>query len=282
MTVVSFAAGACARFELEPQFRSAEFELFDLWHGQRLRVDTEANVTVCLPLDDSIITSSQGQCGTRPDATCAGFGALLITKHGTDPILGNFLRRMQTLSATSLAEYRCEGGPTCVNNGTVDNGPWPFFPSCNTSVCAGLSIHPVPTVNTRPHTTAPTPDAIKIYGGTFHFTTTGVMIEGDTDQGVDVQFSFENTPRKVHSGIVKVPTLWVDKYPVTNDKFAKFLAETQYKPADPEHFLQHWSQGKPRAGWGNKPVTFVSLTDARAYCAHFDQRLPEVTVNPKP
>ena len=54
------------------------------------------------------------------------------------------------------------------------------------------------------------------------------MIEGDTDQGVDVQFSFENTPRKVHSGIVKVPTLWVDKYPVTNDKFAKFLEIRKY------------------------------------------------------
>ena len=274
VTVVAFASGPCAKFVVKERFRSSNFAFFDLWHGGKIHMDASTN-TVCVPVDDSVITTL-GQCGSNPDATCAGFGALLITTHSADPTLGNFLDRMRKLSATKLAQYRCEGGPTCVNNGTVDTDPWPFFPTCNASVCAGLTMQAVPKVATKPHTSAPTADAIKIVGGDFLFVTSGVMIEGDTAQGVDVQFPFEPSPRKVHSGMVQVPTLWVDKYPVTNDKFAKFLAETQYKPVDSERFLQHWHQGKPRPGWGNKPVTFVSLRDARAYCTHYDQRLPEV------
>jgi serine/threonine-protein kinase len=60
------------------------------------------------------------------------------------------------------------------------------------------------------------------------------------------------------------------RYPVTNEQFAQFVAETKYAPpkehGDNSLFLSHWSGGKPPKSLANHPVTFVSLFDALAYC----------------
>ena len=69
---------------------------------------------------------------------------------------------------------------------------------------------------------------------------------------------------------------YVDKYPVTNADFAAFIKTAKYAPRDEEHYLQHWENGAPPAGSAKKPVTYVALTDARAFCAHHGKRLPEV------
>jgi formylglycine-generating enzyme required for sulfatase activity len=77
----------------------------------------------------------------------------------------------------------------------------------------------------------------------------------------------------------------IDKYPVTNVQYAAFLTETGYTPAgDLASFLRHWpartgtnrstSRWRHAAATGNKPVVYVSLDDARAYCAHQHKRLP--------
>ena len=40
------------------------------------------------------------------------------------------------------------------------------------------------------------------------------------------------------------------------------------------NFLRDWKNGSYPDGWANKPVTWVSLEDARAYAAWAGKRLP--------
>jgi len=67
---------------------------------------------------------------------------------------------------------------------------------------------------------------------------------------------------------------WIDKYPVTNAQFKKFLDATHYHPQDDLNFLRDWKEGNYPSGWESKPVTWVSLEDARAYAAWTGKRLP--------
>ena len=53
-----------------------------------------------------------------------------------------------------------------------------------------------------------------------------------------------------------------------------FLDATHYRPADALNFLKDWKNGQYPQGWGNKPVTWVSQEDARAYAAWAGKRLP--------
>jgi formylglycine-generating enzyme required for sulfatase activity len=67
---------------------------------------------------------------------------------------------------------------------------------------------------------------------------------------------------------------YIDKYPVTNAEFKKFLDATKYHPADDLNFLKDWKAGDYPDGWANKPVTWVSLEDAREYAKWAGKRLP--------
>ena len=66
----------------------------------------------------------------------------------------------------------------------------------------------------------------------------------------------------------------IDKFPVTNAEFKKFLDATHYHPQDDVNFLRDWKDGNYPAGWDNRPVTWVSIEDARAYAAWAGKRLP--------
>ena len=66
----------------------------------------------------------------------------------------------------------------------------------------------------------------------------------------------------------------IDKYPVTNAQFKEFLDATGYRPRDDHNFLKDWKDGTYPDGWANKPVTWVSLEDARAYAGWAGKRLP--------
>lgn len=94
---------------------------------------------------------------------------------------------------------------------------------------------------------------------TFHFT------QGD---------EFIPYPKDHEGETISMPAFAIDKYPVTNAAFKRFLDTTHYKPADTANFLKHWLQGQIPKGQENFPVTFVSFEDAKAYAAWASKRLP--------
>ncbi len=67
---------------------------------------------------------------------------------------------------------------------------------------------------------------------------------------------------------------WMDKFPVTNQQFQKFLIATGYVPNDTVNFLKHWRNGRPQKGEEDFPVVYVSYEDAQAYAAWSGKRLP--------
>ncbi len=126
---------------------------------------------------------------------------------------------------------------------------------------------------TKPVTSA-SAGMIRIPAADFTFEISGIEIEGENQIGVDVQYPWENVARRDHNSVVPIKTFFVDKYPVTNADFKKFLDATKYHPADDHNFLKDWKNGAYPEGWANKPVTWVSLEDARAYAQWTGKRLP--------
>jgi len=61
---------------------------------------------------------------------------------------------------------------------------------------------------------------------------------------------------------------------VTNAHFKKFLEATHYQPADAHNFLRDWQNGSFPDGSADRPVTWVSIEDARAYATWAGKRLP--------
>lgn len=73
---------------------------------------------------------------------------------------------------------------------------------------------------------------------------------------------------------VYVKSFCMDKFPVTNSDYYKFIRESKYKPADTTNYLRHWHSGKYLKGTGKCPVVYVSFEDALAYAAWAGKRLP--------
>lgn len=66
----------------------------------------------------------------------------------------------------------------------------------------------------------------------------------------------------------------LDRQPVTNSDYHRFLQASGYRPHDPRNFLQHWVDGRPAPGREKHPVVYVSRTDAEAYARWAGKRLP--------
>jgi formylglycine-generating enzyme required for sulfatase activity len=92
--------------------------------------------------------------------------------------------------------------------------------------------------------------------------------------GVDVQYPWEPSPRRYHDHIVNINAFWMDTNLVTNAQFKKFMDATHYRPSDALNFLHDWIGGTYPTGWAEKPVTWVSMEDARAYATWAHKRLP--------
>ena len=176
-----------------------------------------------------------------------GYGALLATRNAPDAGIQRLMSKMKELSATPLATYSHE---------------WKVLPQ-----------QIVPIAATKPPSGSPA-DMVKVPEGDFDFRVAGIEIEGFDDIGVDVQYPWEDSPRRFHDHPMKVKSFWIDKYPVTNAQFKKFLDATHYHPQDDLNFLRDWKEGAYPPGWENKPVTWVSLEDARAYAVWAGKRLP--------
>jgi formylglycine-generating enzyme required for sulfatase activity len=115
---------------------------------------------------------------------------------------------------------------------------------------------------------------VKVAGGDYVFKVEGIEVEGFDDIGVDVQYPWEDMPRRFHEHRMQIKSFYMDKYPVTNAEFRKFMETTHYHPSDDLNFLHDWKGGTYPDGWANKPATWVSLDDARAYAKWAGKRLP--------
>ena len=131
----------------------------------------------------------------------------------------------------------------------------------------------VPIAPTSPASEAPA-GMVKIPGGWFDFNVVGTEIEGGGSVGVDVQYPWEDSPRRFHEKMMQVAPFFIDKFPVTNAQFKQFIDATNYAPKDRINFLRDWKNGAYPTGWENRPVTWVSLEDARAYAVWAGKRLP--------
>jgi len=171
----------------------------------------------------------------------------LATAQPLSDAMKTLLARMKTLTATPLASLADK---------------WTFLPQ-----------QMVEIESTKLAPGAPS-GMIKIPEGTFHFQVRGIEIEGLNNIGVDVQYPWEDSPRRYHDHTLHVKSFWIDKFPVTNQEFKKFLDTTHYHPQDDLNFLRDWKNGTYSDGLANKPVTWVSLEDARAYASWAGKRLP--------
>ena len=138
--------------------------------------------------------------------------------------------------------------------------------------------HPLPQTlvaiaATKPATAAPA-GMVLIPAATYTFSVAGIEIEGGNLAGVDVQYPWENIAQRNHLHPMQMPSFYIDKDPVTNAQFKTFLDATHYRPKDDHNFLRDWKDGAYPDGWANKPVTWVSLQDARAYAGWAGKRLP--------
>jgi formylglycine-generating enzyme required for sulfatase activity len=176
-----------------------------------------------------------------------GYGALLETADEPDAQITGLMGKMKQMTATPLSSYSHEWKP--------------------------LAQQLVDIAKTEFASAAPEGMA-KIPAADYHFKVEGIEIEGFNDAGVDVQYPWEDIPRRYHEHTMHVASFYIDKYPVTNAEFKKFLDATQYHPKDDLNFLKDWKDGRYPDGWGNKPVTWVSQEDARAYAKWAGKRLP--------
>jgi gamma-glutamyl hercynylcysteine S-oxide synthase len=176
-----------------------------------------------------------------------GYGAILATSAAPGQGTLEVMAKMKSLTASPLSSYSHE---------------WKFLPQ-----------QIIPIQPTKAASIAPAGMG-KIPAADFLFKVSGIEIEGFNDVGVDVQYPWEDSPRRFHEHLMHLDSFYVDKYPVTNAEFKKFLDATRYQPKDAANFLRDWKDGTYPTGWENKPVTWVSQEDARAYARWAGKRLP--------
>jgi len=176
-----------------------------------------------------------------------GYGAVLATNSAPDQKAAALMSKMKELTARPLADYSHE---------------WKVLPQ-----------QIVPIEATKAASGAPA-GTVKVPEADFLFKVSGIEIEGFNDIGIDVQYPWEDAPRRFHEHPMHVTSFYIDKFPVTNAEFKKFLDSTHYHPKDDLNFLRDWKDGSYPAGWENKPVTWVSQEDARAYASWAGKRLP--------
>lgn len=102
---------------------------------------------------------------------------------------------------------------------------------------------------------------------------------GEDKFGIDVMFPWEAYPQRTHQENLTLGPFWIDRFPVTCSQYAEYLNSTGYQPKDMHNWLTGWSSEpgsspRPPVGHAKKPVTHVSLKEARAYCAWAGKRLP--------
>ena len=134
-----------------------------------------------------------------------GYGAVLQTKVLPEQKMAVLMSTMKNLTATPLASYSHD---------------WKVLPQ-----------KIVPIQPTKAAVNAPE-GMIRIPEADFLFRVSGIEIEGFNDVGVDVQYPWEDSPRRFHEHPMHVKSFYIDKYPVTNAEFKTFMEAAHYHPKD--------------------------------------------------
>ena len=174
-----------------------------------------------------------------------GYGAMLATASAAPVPVKALLARMKRRAQIELAGLSHE---------------WKALPQ------RMVEIPPTPPAPRPPE------GMVLVPAGTFPCEVEGVMIE--KSEGVDVQYPWEDKPSLKHKHELLMKSFYIDKTPVTCAEFKRFLDATHYRPKDGHNFLRNWIHGTFPEGWARKPVTWVSLEDARAYAMWAGKRLP--------
>jgi len=141
---------------------------------------------------------------------------------------------------------------------------------------APVALQTMVALDASPRAQAAPRGMITIPAADYDFVVNGIEIENGDNSGVDVQFPWESSPRRSHRRLLHIPRFFIDRTPVTNAEFKTFIASSHYHPLDDHNFLRDWRHATFPSGWGNKPVTWVSIEDARAYARWAGKRLPHV------
>jgi formylglycine-generating enzyme required for sulfatase activity len=181
------------------------------------------------------------------DIESHGLGAILALPGAPDGATSELMAAMHAMTAKPLNAY---------------SQVWKVLPQ------QLVAISP-----TKPQAIVPE-GMVAIPQADFLFKVEGIEIEGANDAGVDVQYPWEDLPRRFHENRVHIHAFYLDKFPVTNEQFKQFINASHYRPKDDLNFLRDWKDGDYPQGWAQKPVTWVSLEDARAYAAWAGKRLP--------
>ncbi|WP_229219464.1 SUMF1/EgtB/PvdO family nonheme iron enzyme [Duganella sp. BJB1802] len=177
-----------------------------------------------------------------------GYGAVLQFEGAAIPSeLAPLLETMSGLARTPLQAYSAD---------------WTFLPQKIVPIAATARAAGAPA------------GMVSVPAGSFDFRVTGIEIEGENRPGMDVQYPWEDSPRRGHFRHMRLDAFHIDRYPVSNLDFKRFIDSAGYRPADAHNFLRHWQGGAPRPAEANSPVTWVSIEDARAYCRAAGKRLP--------
>ncbi|MBS1604671.1 MAG: SUMF1/EgtB/PvdO family nonheme iron enzyme [Bacteroidetes bacterium] len=216
-----------------------DMRYFDLWNGRELTARREGDkVSLEFPLEGR------------------GFGAVLAARpYAIDSGFYRFLAAMRVRSKRPLKDYSVAWAPLPQRMVNVER-------AFRAAEQAGRGK---------------APEGMVFIPGTdgYLFESRGVMIEGDDlPTAVGVQHPWENHPSRSQQHSMKVSPFYIDKYPVTNRQFKTFLDASHYRPADGHNFLKDWINGEYPGGWDDKPVTWVSIEDARAYARWAGKRLP--------
>jgi len=141
---------------------------------------------------------------------------------------------------------------------------------------SAIALQAMRAIKASPRSKVAPQGMIALPAADYDFIVNGIEIENSNNPGVDVQFPWEDSPRRNHRHLIHIPRLFIDRTPVTNAQVKRFVDAAHYHPADDHNFLRDWSRGSYPKGWGKKPVTWVSIEDARAYCEWAGKRLPHV------
>lgn len=102
---------------------------------------------------------------------------------------------------------------------------------------------------------------VEVRGGTFDF------CRGNEADFIPYPSNFDTLR-------IRVGDFYMDRYPVTNADYRRFIRASGYRPADTTNFLKHWTGGTFPDSLARHPVVWVTLEDARAYALWAGKRLP--------